>query len=58
MKHDYTKNSMIGLSVAFMVLPTAFMSLRTWAKVMGKRVAADDYLAMGALVSLILCITA
>lgn len=49
---------MIGLSVAFMVLPTAFMSLRTWAKVMGKRVAADDYLAMGALVSLILCITA
>lgn len=52
MKHNYTKGSMIGLSVAFMILPLTFMSLRVWAKVMGKRFALDDYLAVGALVSL------
>ncbi|KAF3048401.1 hypothetical protein E8E12_011767 [Didymella heteroderae] len=33
MKHNYTKGSMIGLSVAFMILPLTFMSLRTWAKI-------------------------
>ena len=49
---------MIGLSVAFMVLPLAFMTLRAWAKVMGKRIAADDYLAVEALVSPILRIAA
>jgi hypothetical protein len=43
---------MIGLSVAFMILPLAFMSLRAWAKIIGKRFAMDDYLAVGALVSL------
>jgi hypothetical protein len=52
MKHNYTKGSMIGLSVAFMILPLTFMSLRVWAKIMGKRFSLDDYLAVGALVSL------
>ncbi|KAF3032399.1 hypothetical protein E8E11_000395 [Didymella keratinophila] len=57
MKHNYTKGSMIGLSVAFMILPLAFMSLRAWAKIMGKRFAMDDYLAVGALlISLTCCI--
>ena len=51
MNHDYSKSSMIGLAVAFMVLPLVFMALRAWAKIIGKRFALDDYLATGALVS-------
>lgn len=53
MKHNYTQGSMIGLSVAFMILPLTFMSLRAWAKIIGKRFAMDDYLAIGALVGLL-----
>ncbi|KAF1926973.1 uncharacterized protein M421DRAFT_188088 [Didymella exigua CBS 183.55] len=57
MKQDYTKGGMIGLSVAFMILPLTFMSLRAWAKIIGKRLALDDYLLVGALlVSLTCCI--
>lgn len=53
MQHNvnYTKGGMIGLSIAFMVLPIAFMCLRAWAKLIAKRFASDDYLAFGALVS-------
>lgn len=51
MQHNYTKGGMIGLAVAFMVLPLMFMSLRIWAKLLAKRFAWDDYLAIGALVS-------
>lgn len=51
MQHNYTKGSMVGLSVAFIILPLTFMSLRAWAKVLAKRLALDDYLAIGALVS-------
>ncbi|KAF9693419.1 hypothetical protein EKO04_008653 [Ascochyta lentis] len=57
MQHNYTKGKMIGLSVAFMILPLIFMCLRIWAKVLAKRFAWDDYLAIGALlVSLTCCI--
>ncbi|KAF2623316.1 hypothetical protein BU25DRAFT_182241 [Macroventuria anomochaeta] len=57
MKHNDTKGSMIGLSVAFMILPLTFMCLRIWAKALAKRFAWDDYLAIGALlVSLSCCI--
>ena len=51
MRHNYTKGSMIGLAVAFMVLPLAFVCLRVWAKVLAKRFAWDDYLSIAALVS-------
>lgn len=50
MEYNYTKGSMIGLSVAFMILPLSFMCLRIWAKLISKRFAMDDYLATGALV--------
>jgi hypothetical protein len=43
---------MLGLAVAFMILPLTFMCLRIWAKVLAKRFALDDYLAIGALVSI------
>lgn len=51
MQHNYSKEMMIRLAVAFMVLPTIFVGLRIWAKVISKRLAWDDYLTVGALVS-------
>jgi hypothetical protein len=51
MQHNYTKDMMIRLAVAFMILPTIFVSLRIWAKVIAKRLAWDDYLTIAALVS-------
>ncbi|KAH6629403.1 hypothetical protein C7974DRAFT_185841 [Boeremia exigua] len=57
MQHNYTKSSMIGLAIAFMILPLSFISLRIWAKTLAKRFAWDDYLAIAALlVSLTCCI--
>lgn len=50
MLHNYTRGGMIGLAVTFMILPMTFMCLRVWAKVLSKRLAMDDYLALGALV--------
>ncbi|KAF1354217.1 hypothetical protein EJ07DRAFT_133366 [Lizonia empirigonia] len=57
MQHNvnYTKGGMIGLSIAFMILPLAFMCLRAWAKLIAKRFALDDYLAFGALLVSITC---
>lgn len=52
MNHNYTKEMMIGLAVAFTILPVVFVGLRIWAKVISKRLAWDDYLAFAALVSL------
>lgn len=52
MNHNYTKDMMIGLAVAFMILPVTFVSLRIWAKVLAKRLAWDDFLTIAALVSL------
>lgn len=51
MQHNYTKEMMIGLAVGFMILPVVFIGLRIWAKVISKRMAWDDYLAIAALVS-------
>jgi hypothetical protein len=51
MNHNYTKEMMISLAVAFMILPVVFIGLRIWAKVISKRLAWDDYLAIAALVS-------
>jgi hypothetical protein len=51
MQHNYTKEMMIRLAVAFMILPIIFVSLRIWAKVLSKRLAWDDYLTVAALVS-------
>ena len=51
MDHNYTKDMMIGLAVAFMILPVVFVSLRVWAKVLAKRLAWDDFLTIAALVS-------
>jgi hypothetical protein len=51
MQHNYTKEMMIRLAVAFMVLPVIFVSLRIWAKVLSKRLAWDDHLTVAALAS-------
>lgn len=51
MNHNYTKEMMISLAVAFMILPVVFIGLRIWAKMISKRLAWDDYLAIAALVS-------
>ncbi|KAJ4317479.1 hypothetical protein N0V94_004938 [Neodidymelliopsis sp. IMI 364377] len=48
---------MMGLAVAFMILPLTFMCLRVWAKILAKRFALDDYLAIGALLVSLTCCT-
>ncbi|KAF2714944.1 hypothetical protein K504DRAFT_421238 [Pleomassaria siparia CBS 279.74] len=55
MKYNYNKSSMIGLAVAFMVLPSIFVGLRIWAKLLRQRLAWDDYLTIAALVISITC---
>lgn len=51
MSHYYTKSMMEGLAIAFLILPCIFVCLRIWAKILVKRLAWDDYLTLGALVS-------
>lgn len=51
MNHNYTKSMMIGLAIAFMILPLVFVLLRLWAKRLAKRIGWDDYLTIAALVS-------
>jgi hypothetical protein len=41
---------MVGLAIAFMVLPFVFVCLRLWAKRIAKRVGWDDFLTIAALV--------
>ena len=49
---DYSQGLMIGLGVAFMIVPIIFIALRIWAKAFGRRrLALDDWLCIGALVS-------
>ncbi|KAH7389419.1 hypothetical protein DE146DRAFT_619851 [Phaeosphaeria sp. MPI-PUGE-AT-0046c] len=55
MNHNYTKEMMIGLAVGFMILPVVFVGLRIWAKVLSKRLAWDDYLAISALAVSVTC---
>ncbi|KAH8661084.1 hypothetical protein BGZ61DRAFT_464724 [Ilyonectria robusta] len=49
MKHDYSKGQMVGLAIAFMILPIFFYALRIWAKLLVKRFTLDDYVAGAAL---------
>ncbi|KAH7176184.1 hypothetical protein EDB81DRAFT_633774 [Dactylonectria macrodidyma] len=49
MNHDYSKGQMIGLAIAFMILPIFFYALRIWAKLLVKRFTLDDYVAGAAL---------
>ncbi|KAJ4305489.1 hypothetical protein N0V90_001020 [Kalmusia sp. IMI 367209] len=50
MKQDYSQGMMIGLGVVFMIIPTAFVGLRVWAKHLGSRkLALEDYLCFSAL---------
>ena len=50
MYHNYSKDMMIGLAIAFAILPTAFVCLRLWAKRISKRIGWDDFLTLAALV--------
>ena len=46
-----SKGETIAIAVIFMVLPTGFVSLRVWAKTMGRAgLGWDDYLIFLALV--------
>ncbi|KAF1849777.1 uncharacterized protein K460DRAFT_3527 [Cucurbitaria berberidis CBS 394.84] len=57
MNHNYTKSMMIGLGVAFLILPLVFVCLRLWAKRLIKRIGWDDYLTIAALaVSMTCCV--
>jgi hypothetical protein len=52
MLQNYSKGMMIGLAVAFMILPIVFIGLRLWAKLLSaKKTGWDDYLAGFATVS-------
>ncbi|OAL47140.1 hypothetical protein IQ07DRAFT_130494 [Pyrenochaeta sp. DS3sAY3a] len=55
MNHNYTKSMMIGLAIAFMILPLVFVLLRLWAKRLAKRIGWDDYLTIAALVVSLTC---
>jgi hypothetical protein len=50
MKHNYSKGMMVGLAIAFMILPFIFVCLRLWAKKIAKRLGWDDFLTVAALV--------
>ncbi|EMD60130.1 hypothetical protein COCSADRAFT_164265 [Bipolaris sorokiniana ND90Pr] len=55
MNHNYSKDLMIGLAIAFAILPTFFVSLRIWAKRISKRIGWDDFLTLGALAVCLTC---
>ena len=43
---DYSQSQMIGLGVAFMILPIVSVGLRLWAKALGKGIKVDDWLVV------------
>jgi hypothetical protein len=48
---NYSKSQMIGLGIAFIILPVIAVSFRIWAKSLGRRtISWDDYLILVALV--------
>ena len=52
MSYTYSQEQMVGLGVAFLILPTIAVGLRVWAKKLGpKGLAWDDYLTAAVLVS-------
>ncbi|KAL1966804.1 hypothetical protein VTN77DRAFT_3769 [Rasamsonia byssochlamydoides] len=45
MLQSYSQSQMIGIGIAFMILPIVFVGLRVWAKAIGRRkLSLDDYL--------------
>lgn len=55
MKEEYSQSQMIGIGVAFMILPIVFVGLRVWAKAIGRRkLTWDDYIIFISLVRRIL----
>ncbi|KAL6159021.1 hypothetical protein ACJQWK_07873 [Exserohilum turcicum] len=55
MYHNYSKDMMIGLAIAFAILPFAFVCLRLWAKRISKRLGWDDVLTVAALAVCVTC---
>lgn len=55
MYHNYSKSMMIGLAIAFMILPFVFVCLRLWAKRISKRIGWDDFLTIAALAVSLTC---
>lgn len=55
MNTNYTKNMMIWLAVAFMILPLIAVCLRIWAKRLSKRFGWDDFLTIAALAVSLTC---
>jgi hypothetical protein len=49
---DYSKSQMIGIGITFIIIPIIAISLRLWAKSIGRRgIHLDDYLIIVAAVS-------
>lgn len=47
----YSQEQMVGIGVAFLILPVSIVSLRIWAKVLGRRrLGWDDYMIFFSLV--------
>ncbi|ETS75001.1 hypothetical protein PFICI_13485 [Pestalotiopsis fici W106-1] len=56
MQQSYSKDLMIGLAIAFIIIPSIFVGLRIWARRINRRqLHPDDYLCVGALVIGIVC---
>ncbi|RYC59722.1 hypothetical protein CHU98_g6475 [Xylaria longipes] len=56
MQQSYSKNLVIGLAVAFIIIPSIFVALRIWARFLkGRALGLDDYLCAGALAVGIVC---
>ncbi|KAI1091711.1 hypothetical protein F5B19DRAFT_457258 [Rostrohypoxylon terebratum] len=54
---NYSQSQMIGLGVAFLILPIVCVALRLWAKALGKGIKLDDWLVVaGAAVSVGCCV--
>ncbi|KAI1198159.1 hypothetical protein F5X97DRAFT_342852 [Nemania serpens] len=56
MQQSYSKDLLIGLAAAFIIIPSIFVALRIWARfIKGKALGLDDYLCVGALAFGITC---
>lgn len=53
MDQSYSKGQQVAIGVIFLILPTAFVGLRVWARIVSRAgLSWDDYLIFLALVSL------
>ncbi|KAI2619893.1 hypothetical protein GGR54DRAFT_630457 [Hypoxylon sp. NC1633] len=56
MQQSYSKELMIGLAIAFIIVPSIFVGLRIWARLLKfKALQFNDYLCLGALVVGFVC---